>query len=363
MIKPASSLCNMRCRYCFYADVANTRTTFSFGIMNDETMSRMLTNIRASIDKGDRLNFVFQGGEPTLAGLDFFERFTEAVSKWEGIAVSYALQTNALSLDAKWCSFLKKNNFLVGVSFDILPDLHNGARVNEKGMGTYDRVLGSIELLKAHKVEFNVLCTLTNDIASHPEKVWKQIERLDIEYVQFTPCLGELCGKESLYALTPEHFSFFYSRIFTCWYDSFRAGKYRSIKLFDDVVNQIILGVPTSCGLDGKCRPQLVVEADGSVYPCDFYCIDEYKLGNICEKTVEELLKSPNVTRFLNCTDGGKELCKDCKYLKFCGGNCRRMRKEICIGKDERFCGFADFLDNCAETLATLAREAIKRGC
>lgn len=360
MIKPASSLCNMRCKYCFYADVSSLRDTASFGIMKDETMKKILNNILSCLNIGDRVNFAFQGGEPTLAGLNFFISFTNIVSEWKGISISYALQTNAISLDEEWCKFLKKYNFLVGVSFDILNDAHNMARVDEKGNGTFEKVLSSIELLKKFEVDFNILCTLTNSIARHPEKVWKQLVKYDIGYVQFTPCLGDLSNRESVYALTPKRFASFYTQLFTLWYNDYRAGKYRSVKFFDDVVNLIILGKPTSCGMDGKCRPQLVVEADGSTYPCDFYCLDEYKLGNLSKNTVDELLSSENVNKFLNMTGEKSLLCKDCPYIHFCGGNCRRMRREICIGKDINFCGYKEFLDNCGETLAILAKELTK---
>lgn len=360
MIKTASSLCNMRCKYCFYADVSKSRAVFSYGIMSEETMICILKNIKKGIQKGDRVNFAFQGGEPTLSGLDYFVRFTEVVSKWDGILVSYALQTNAIGIDEKWCKFLKKHKFLVGVSFDILPEAHDCARVDVLGKGTYARVLQSIELLKKHKIDFNVLCTLTNSIARHPEKVWKQLLKLDVEYVQFTPCLGELDGNNSTYALTPKRFASFYTQIFTYWYNDYRAGKYRSIKLFDDVVNQMILGKPTSCGMDGSCRAQLVVEADGSVYPCDFYCLDEYKLGNLARQTIDELLLSQKVVEFLKCSNEKCDLCKNCTYFQFCGGNCRRMRAEICIGTDKSFCGYREFLDNCGITLVQLAREVVK---
>lgn len=186
------------------------------------------------------------------------------------------------------------------------------------------------------------------------------MQKLDVEYVQFTPCLGELGGNSSIYALTPKHFASFYTQIFTYWYNDYRAGKYRSIKFFDDVVNQIILGKPTSCGMDGFCRVQLVVEADGSVYPCDFYCLDEHNLGNLARQTIDELLSSQKVVEFLKCSNEKSDLCKNCTYFEFCGGNCRRMRAEICIGTDKSFCGYREFLYNCGSTLAWLAREAVK---
>lgn len=360
MIKPASSLCNMRCKYCFYADVANRRSNRSYGMMTEESMNDVLENIASDLKAGDRVCFAFQGGEPTLAGLDFFERFASRVSEWSGIDVSYALQTNGILIDDKWCEFLKKHKFLVGLSLDILPEAHDFARVDEKGAGTYASVVRAMELLKKHKVDFNVLATLTNSLARHPEKVYKQIKKLGISYVQFTPCLGELDGRESSYALIPKRFADFYIQLFKYWYADYRMGKYISIKFFDDVVNLMILGRPTSCGMNGCCSPQLVVEADGSAYPCDFYCLDEYKLGNLTENSVTKLFSGDSVKRFLKRENEKPLLCKMCKYREFCGGNCERMRSGICCKTDDIYCGYQDFLDKCGPVLLMLAKRVGK---
>lgn len=355
MIKPASSACNMRCKYCFYEDVANTRAFKNAGIMQNKTTDAMLSNIESALSSGDCVNFVFQGGEPTLVGLDYFKHFVAVAAKWKGIKVSYALQTNGILLDADWCAFLKENDFLVGISCDLLPDMHNATRIDAVGDGTYKRVVNAIALLKKHKVEFNVLCTLTYFVARHPSKVWNQLEKLGIDYVQFTPCIGFI-EKFSDYALTPNRFAEFYIDLFGYWYKAYAQGKYRSIKLFDDVVNQLILKVPTGCGQDGKCRAQMVVEGDGSVYPCDFYCVDEYKLGNLAEQRLDEILSSPVIDSFVHREQLSlPKLCETCMYKGFCGGNCKRMRKEICVDASGSFCGYKAFLDKCGPTLAALA--------
>ncbi len=361
MIKPASSLCNMRCRYCFYADIADMRSIRSYGLMKADTAEKILSNIKADLSVGDRVNFVFQGGEPTLAGLDFYRHFTDAASSLEGINVSYALQTNGILLDDGWCELLKKHGFLVGLSLDILPEAHDLARPDEKGDGTYKRVIRAAELLKSRGVDFNVLCTLTNHIARHPEKVWNRIKKSGIGYVQFTPCLGELDGTPSEYALTPERFADFYTRLFGYWHDEYRKGNYISIKLFDDIVNLMIMGRPTSCGMNGACTPQLVIEADGSAYPCDFYCIDGYKLGSLAESTVSELLCSDGAKAFQIRAVERPRLCEKCDYIKFCGGNCPRMRSAICCVGSADYCGYRDFLDRCGTSLAELARESARR--
>lgn len=136
MIKPASSLCNLRCKYCFYADVAALREVPSYGVMQPETLDAVLRSLRDGLAGGDRLLLSFQGGEPTLAGLGFFRRVTELAAQWPAdIRVEYALQTNGILLDPQWCAFLKEHRFLVGISYDILHDLHDAARVDAGGRG------------------------------------------------------------------------------------------------------------------------------------------------------------------------------------------------------------------------------------
>ena len=345
MLKPASSLCNLRCKYCFYANVADLREVHSYGMMRQETTEAILSNIRNGLKKGDQITFSFQGGEPTLAGLDYFKHFLSITDTWKDVHISYALQTNAILLDDEWCQFLKKHNFLVGVSWDILPECHDSVRIDPESRGTNRKVLAAINLLKAHGVEFNILCTLTNYVARHPNQVWKQLLKQDIQFVQFTPCLDELDAPgTSDYALTPERFAAFYDRLFPLWFADYQAGKYRSVKLFDDIVNLLAFGSPTACGINGHCHPQVIVEADGSTYPCDFYCIDQYKLGNLATDDLLDLLKSPRVAAFANRPHRQPELCNTCEFIRFCGGNCKRMQAQICCKPEETFCGYQNLL-------------------
>ncbi len=361
MMKPASSLCNMRCKYCFYADVSSRREIISCGIMSPETRDALLSRVETYLDNGDHVQFTFQGGEPTLAGLSFFRDFVSNVKKWKkDIRVSYALQTNGMLIDEEWCAFLNENAFLVGVSFDILPDCHDEVRTDANENGTYKRILDSIHLFDRYKVEYNVLCTLTNTIARHPQQVWNRLVQSGIQYVQFTPCLGELDEQEpSPYALSPKRFASFYIQMFGFWYDAYTKGKFISIKLFDDILNLMVLGRPTSCGMNGTCQPQLVVEADGSVYPCDFYCLDEYKIGNIKERSLAELLNDPCVGDFVNRPHNQPNLCNGCPYRAFCGGNCKRMQKEICCAGADKYCGYFDLLNNCRAKFINIANEIV----
>lgn len=363
MIKPSSSLCNLRCKYCFYADLAGIRENVSYGFMAYETAERMLENIRRDLSPGDRVTFAFQGGEPTLSGLPFFRHFTGLVARWDpAIRVSYSIQTNATLLNEEWCRFLAEHRFLVGVSLDMLPESHNAVRVDAGGSGTYGQVRQAIALLEKHRVEYNVLCTLTNEIARYPKRVWSQLCKLDIRYVQFTPCLDELEKPgESIFALTPRRFSSFYKGLFPLWLEALQKGNYRSIKFFDDVVNLMAFGIPTACGINGVCQPQVVIEADGSVYPCDFYCLDCYSMGNITKNRLSDMQESPGRIAFLNRGHRIPKLCGSCRYARLCGGNCKRMQRQICCGEADDYCGYRDFLDSCGGALQQIAMDQRRR--
>lgn len=362
MIKPVSSQCNLRCKYCFYTDVAAHRHIHSFGRMAPETVRRVLGNIYTDLEPGDRITFAFQGGEPTLAGLDFFQDFTSLTNQWEGIAVSYVLQTNAVLLDDAWCDFLKRNKFLVGISWDILPEYHDEARVDGTGTGTSRAVRETISRMRRWGIEFNILCTLTNSVARHPGRVWNELVKENIEYVQFTPCLDDLNhAGGSPYALTPKRFASFYNRIFELWYADYRKGVYRSVKLIDDVVNLLAFGKITACGMDGRCGTQIVVESDGSVYPCDFYCVDEYCVGNLTQSGLRELFESEGMRAFAMRHRKTHKLCGSCEFSRFCAGGCERMQAQMCCGAEDDFCGYRSFLQNHWTQLLEIIRRLGKR--
>ena len=175
--------------------------------------------------------------------------------------------------------------------------------------------------------------------------------------MQFTPCLGFLEQTEkSPWAITPERFASFYNGLFRLWLADLRAGRCRSIKLFDDVLGALAFGISGACGMGGRCHPQLVVEADGTVYPCDFYCLDEYALGSLAEMTIPQLLQQPAVTRFLSRSQTLPMRCSGCRWKEFCGGGCERMRRGVCCTADDTFCGYESFLEENQNELLALAR-------
>lgn len=212
LIKPASSLCNLRCSYCFYANVSSLREVRSFGKMKEEVTDKMIENIYADLEDGDQLTLAFQGGEPTMAGLNYFRKVTQLVDQQQKqVQVHYAIQTNGTMINEKWCAFLKEHDFLVGLSIDGHPLYHDLHRVDPKGRGTFQRVLQTKQLFDHFEIGYNVLCVLTNPLAKEAKKVFRFLKEQKIDFVQFIPCLDDLDAKErNSYALTPKRFAGFY---------------------------------------------------------------------------------------------------------------------------------------------------------
>lgn len=357
MIKPVSSACNMRCKYCFYADEASRRSVPSFGRMTEETSDAVLAHLFADLEPGDHLTVAFQGGEPTLAGLDYFRHFVDETGKYagKGVEVDYALQTNGLLLDDAWCAFLREKRFLVGLSLDGPAEFHNGNRLDADLRGTFRRVAEAKERMDRHGVEYNLLTVLTNQLARHPKQIWKFLLDQGVNFVQFIPCLGPLEGEGGGYALTPERYASFYTALYALWEQEYRGGHYVSVKLFDDLINLLAFGRCNACGLLGRCQAQLIVEADGGVYPCDFYVLDEWRVGSLKEQSLRAVYESPGMERFLRREAEQPPGCGGCPYRAMCNGGCKRMRAEVFCAASDGTCGHRLLLDACGERLENMA--------
>ena len=194
LIKPASSLCNLRCRYCFYEDEGNNRAQKSMGIMNQHTVDRLLAEAFQSVDPGGSVSFAFQGGEPTMAGLEFFQKFVEKARALcpKDVVISFSIQTNGMLLDETWAEFFRQERFLVGISLDGFKDNHNRYRTDSKGNSTWNRVVKAVRLCKCNRVEINALCVVTGPCARSPEKVYQGLKKLGFGFIQFIACLDPI---------------------------------------------------------------------------------------------------------------------------------------------------------------------------
>ncbi|MGG5329477.1 SPASM domain-containing protein [Enterococcus sp. AZ163] len=346
LIKPASSLCNLRCSYCFYANISSLREVRSYGRMKTDVTESMIKNIFVDLENGDSLSLAFQGGEPTLAGLEYFKNVVALVNAQEKrVQVNYAIQTNGVIINRQWCHFLKENNFLVGLSIDGHPLYHDMNRVDPRGRGTFRKVMQTKELFDEYGIEYNILCVLTKSLAREPQKVFQFIKEQTISFIQFIPCLDDLnATKRSTYALTPESFADFYQQLLCLWLKELEQGHYISIKLFDDIVNLLARSQVTACGILGNCQVQYVIEADGSVYPCDFYVLDEYRMGYIQESTLRELFEKGIAREFLCSRTTLPQKCTTCPFKDLCRGGCKRMKDAMYVDERTDFCGYQALL-------------------
>ncbi len=328
LVKPASSACNMRCKYCFYEDEAANRSVAFAGMMDEETAENLIK--KAVLFAQGSCNFMFQGGEPTLAGLGFYRSFLETEKKYikEGLVFTHSIQTNGLALDEEWIAFLKENNFFVGLSLDGNGDLHDLNRFSKSGNGTYSRVLRAAQLMKKANVEFNILSVVTSRAARSVEKTYNFFKKQGFDCLQFIDCLDPLECKGG-YSPTNEEYALFLSKLFSLWFDDLKHGRMCSIRLFDNWFSILFGGAPEACNMCGHCSVQFVVEGDGSVYPCDFYALDEYKLGNIKADCFEDFIENEKAKQFVQVSLPVPDECKKCRWYPLCRNGCRREREVL----------------------------------
>lgn len=328
LIKPASSACDMACEYCFYRDVACHRQKDFQGMISLETMEKVIAGAMEFAEGS--CSFVFQGGEPTLAGLDFYRSVVALTRKYakKNVAVSYAIQTNAFRLDEAWCLFFREHNFLVGVSLDGPADLHNLNRKDASGRNTFNRVMRSIELLRQFKVEFNILCVLTGKNARSIERIYRFFRQQGFSHIQFIPCIEPLDQQrgDKKYHLSVKEYGDFLVRVFDLWYHDLLDGHYTSVRHLDNWLQILLGGHPESCGMRGCCSIQFVVEGDGGVYPCDFYVLDELRLGTVGVNRFQDMALSATAQQFIQCSLPVPEECRQCPYYALCRNGCRRDR-------------------------------------
>lgn len=328
LIKPASGKCNMRCRYCFYEDEITNRETVHSSFMQISTSERLIDEAFRLISPNGTISFAFQGGEPTLAGLSFFKHFVDYAGRRNqmNIQVQYSIQTNGLLIDSEWCSFLKKHDFLTGISLDGDEIVHNLWRPDTSGKGTYHRTLDAVHLLLEAGVECNILCVVTKQCAQRADSVYSSLKETGVESFQFIPCLDPIGDDTGTYpwSLHADLYGKFLCDLFDIWYDDRLQGKYYGIRLFEDYV-RLAMGLPAgTCAATGSCGSYLVVESDGSVYPCDFYALDEWCMGNISKSPLKTIMQSPTGVRFLTDNRNKPMECASCAWRLLCFGGCPR---------------------------------------
>ncbi|MFC1607462.1 anaerobic sulfatase maturase [Candidatus Latescibacterota bacterium] len=332
LIKPVGSRCNLNCRYCFYLGNDDIISANRPPVMPDHILEKMIGNY---LDLSFETSvFTWQGGEPTLAGLDFYRRVVELQMKYgrDGQVVANALQTNGILIDDTWAEFLAEYRFLVGLSLDGTPEIHDSNRVDSRNNPTFNRVVKAAETLRRHGVEFNILCMISDRSETHGEEIYRRLTGMGFDHLQFIPCVehDQESGVPSPHNVSARGYGQFMSDVFDRWYEG-DVGKV-SVRTFESLVALLTGSEHLSiCNMRGQCHHYLVVEKEGDVYPCDFFVSPESYIGNICETPLEKLFMSGKIMSFSRMKSDYPAVCLECSFLSLCRGGCPKDR--FCAGK------------------------------
>ncbi len=355
MAKPIGAKCNIDCQYCFYLHKENLLHQPKQPIMDDETLELFIKNYIDSQD-GEEVVFSWQGGEPTLLGLDYFHKIVALQQKHAkpGMKIENDLQTNGLLLNDAWCQFLIQHNFLVGLSIDGPELIHDKYRRTRSGKGTFQRVMKAVELLKQYQVPFNALVTVNRFNAQYPLEIYRFLtQELGVTYIQFNPCVepnafshtaphfwdetmipvvgselaqpGHMMSVVTDWSVDAKEWGKFLIAVFEEWVNN-DLGRVL-VNLFETAVAQV-MGMPSQlCVTAEFCGKGLAIEHNGDVFSCDHYVYPEYQLANIKERSLNEMALSTRQFTFgMAKKTSLPKYCTECRYLKYCWGECPKNR-------------------------------------
>ena len=334
MVKPVGSLCNMRCKYCYYLDKAQLYNNFQ-PHMDDALLE---SYIRANIEGNNSpvIAFAWHGGEPLLAGKEFFRKAVALQQKWgQGRTIENSIQTNGLLIDDEWCQIFRDNNFLVGVSIDGPESIHDAHRVDAGGQPTFARVMRGIERMYRNHVEYNTLTTINIHSEGRGAEVYNLLRGISV-FMQFLPvaellCDGRVQSPEAQgaavapWSVSAEGFGQFMCDVFDQWVAKDVGRRY--VQLFDATLALMVGVQPSVCSLCETCGSGLTVEHNGDVYCCDHFVYPEYKIGNIHTDSLADLAYSDCQFEFGVAKRAllPRE-CRHCKYYNLCHGECPKHR-------------------------------------
>jgi len=346
--KPMGPVCNLNCEYCFYLE---KKALFGEGEnyrMSDEVL-RVFVEGYVRSQSTPVVEFVWQGGEPTLAGLDFFRKVVKEQKRYTGEkTIRNSLQTNGTLLTDEWCAFLKKNDFMVGISLDGPKEIHDTYRRNRTGWGTFAEVMRGLKLLQKHKVDYNVLACVARETAGHPLEVYRFFKDAGVKYIQFTPVIerisdkagqqgglrlagpaaldrGEKQTQVTSWTVVPGEYGDFLIAIYEDWVRHDVGEVF--VMNFEWALNAWIGNPSPVCIHAEQCGRAVVIEHNGDVYACDHCVFPEYRLGNIAHDTLADMVaKSLDKGFGITKETALPGWCRDCQVLKACQGGCLKHR-------------------------------------
>lgn len=344
MAKPTGFRCNIACDYCFYLEKESgtLKSTQNQRHMDDATLEAYVRNY-INANPAQEIEFAWQGGEPTLAGMDFYEKALRLQAKYaRGKTISNAMQTNGLLIDDDWARFLASNNFLVGISIDGPQHLHDTHRRGRNGKGVHARVIKALGHLKQHRVEYNILSVVNATTAQHPVEIYRYLaHELEAQFIQFIPAVeqrtksasrGELAHPQTLdpnvettpWSVSGEDYGRFMIGVFDEWVRRDVGRVY--VQLFDNALAAWSGEMPSLCIMRPTCGSVLVIEQNGDVYSCDHYVYETHKLGNVRRDNLTGLVDGKQQRAFGMAKADLPKACVQCEWRFTCHGGCPKHR-------------------------------------
>lgn len=374
MVKPASSICNLNCKYCYYLEKTNLYKAGDADgrfILTDQLLEKFIEQYICSQTQ-QQVMFTWHGGEPLMRPLSFYKKASALQQRFaRGRHIDNSIQTNGTLLTDEWCEFLKENNWLVGISIDGPQEFHDEYRRNRQGQPTFRKVMHGISLLKKHGVEWNAMAVVNDFNSEYPLDFYHFFKEIGAHYIQFAPIVERIVphadGRHLAsvhdaddceladFSVSPERWGTFLCSIFDEWVRN-DVGKYY-VQLFDATLANWVGEQPGLCTLASTCGHAGVMEYNGDVYSCDHFVFPEYKLGNIKTHTLTEMMYGDKQSLFGRMKqDALPSKCKSCEYLFACHGECPKNRfvktengepglNYLCSGYHRFFSHVAPYMD------------------
>ena len=327
MTKPIGPICNLDCEYCFYLDKEKLYPETRSFRMDDAVLENYVKQY-IEAQEVNEVTFAWQGGEPTLMGVGFFRQAIRYQQKYRrpGMQIQNSFQTNATLLDDEWGEFFKRNKFLIGVSIDGPPEIHDKYRYDKRGHPSSEQVIRGLRILQQHKVDYNILCVVNKHNAEYPKEVYTYFKELGAEFMQFIPAVEHFGGKNvSPRTVTARQYGKFLCAIFDEWVVKDIGRIF--VQIFDVALEAWLGYNPSLCVFNETCGDALAIEHNGDLYSCDHFVTPDYHVGNIAENTIAEMVDSTFQRKFgTDKRDTLPEYCRSCEVKFVCNGGCPKNR-------------------------------------
>lgn len=355
LIKPASADCNFKCDYCFYLEKKRLYASSPSRRMSLKQLELLIKKFM-KIDQ-PVYSFLWQGGEPSLMGVEFYEKAIQLQKKYcpAGRKVFNAIQTNGFALNDKFIKHLQKNNFLVGLSMDGPQPVHDTYRVTRSGKGTHEKVLSTWKKLNSAGVETNTVTLVSASNVKHAPSIYQYFKEIGSSFHQYIPCVEfDKDGNLLPFAITAREWGAFLCELFNAWYQEDVARI--SIQYFDALMEKMAAGNNTICQLGNQCNSYFVVENNCDIYPCDFFVRNDLLLGNLKKISFPAMRKSEKYISFGATKVDISSRCRGCQYFKFCAGDCMKNRLQSTDNRSHLCEGYKQFFEHSLDKLKTINR-------